>query len=127
MAYEITIQVGQTCYYGELNQSPEAEQVWNALPLTGDSNVWGDEIYFAIPVTMDETSEAREIVDVGTVAYWPPGQALCIFYGPTPVSRDERPRAYSPVNILGTIGGDLNSLKAVTSGTPVVVTAGHQK
>jgi hypothetical protein len=62
---------------------------------------------------MPQEGDARELLSVGDLAYWPVGQAFCIFFGPTPVSTDERPRAYSPVNVLGTILGDSEALKSI--------------
>ena len=82
-----------------------AEAIWAALPIKGNANRWGDEIYFSISVKIGEEN-ARDEVGVGSVAYWPPGKALCIFFGPTPVGRHGEPRAASPVNVFGKIVGD---------------------
>ena len=117
----IVIQVGKTTLNGVLNDSASAQAVGAALPLTASGNVWGDEIYFAIPVHLDEAADAREEVLVGTLAYWPPGNALCIFYGPTPVSGGQTPRAYSPVNVLGSISGDATVLRGAKSGVAVKI------
>jgi hypothetical protein len=107
-----------------LNDSPTAQQIWDALPIEGQANVWGDEIYFEIPVVADEAPDARAEVEVGELGYWPVGHAFCIFFGPTPVSVDERPRAYSPVNIIGRVLGDATQFRAVRSGERVRITAG---
>ena len=102
-----------------LNDSPTAWQIWEALPIEGSANRWGDEIYFDISVNAPLEDDAREIMAVGELAYWPVGKAFCIFFGRTPVSTDERPRAYSPVNILGGVVGDVSPLRAVSSGTAI--------
>ena len=102
-----------------MNESPTALKLWDALPIEGKASVWGKEIYFAIPVSTSEEPEARVDVEVGTIAYWPAGEAFCIFFGPTPVSRSDTPRAYSPVNILGTIEGDVSLLEDVRPGAVV--------
>lgn len=115
----IVITVGDITLEAELNDSPTAQQVWDALPIEARANVWGDEIYFSIPVKAAEGPGAQEIVAVGDLGYWPPGEAFCIFYGRTPVSTDDRPRAYSPVNLLGRINGDATKLRGVRGGTPV--------
>lgn len=81
------------------------EAIWNALPFESTANRWGEEVYFETPVKVGEENSIQE-VDIGTVAYWPPGNALCIFFGRTPVSKGEKPRAYSPVNVIGKIIGD---------------------
>ena len=119
---KITITVGSVTMSAELNEGPTARQVWDALPIEGRANVWGDEVYLQIPVRSAQESDAREWVEVGTLGYWPVGQAFCIFFGPTPVSTDERPRAYSPVNILGAVLGDATAFRAVRGGAPVRIT-----
>ncbi|WP_455363702.1 cyclophilin-like fold protein [[Eubacterium] cellulosolvens] len=82
-----------------------AEAVWSVLPIKGNANRWGEEIYFSIPVDLKE-EKARAEVEMGSVAYWPPGKALCIFFGATPVSKHGEPRAYSPVNVFAKVVGD---------------------
>lgn len=109
----ILIQFEDFSLQARLNDTPTVEELWKQLPLESQVNTWGDEIYFEIPVTMPEESDAREIVEVGALGYWPVGKAFCIFFGPTPVSTDQRPRAYSPVNIIGEILGDSQALRAV--------------
>jgi hypothetical protein len=118
----VTILAGDVSLPAELNDSPTAQQIWDALPIEGTANVWGDEIYFEIPVVADQAPDARAVVEVGALGYWPVGRAFCIFFGPTPVSTDERPRAYSPVNVLGRIVGDATQFRAVRSGERVRIT-----
>jgi len=71
------------------------------LPLKITANLWGDEIYSKIPVKTGLEKNAAEEVEPGTLAYWPPGQAICIFFGKTPASTSEKPRAASKVNLIG--------------------------
>ena len=104
-----------------LFDTPTAEAIYNVLPINGYAQKWGDEIYFSIPVKMDEEADAREEVEVGDLAFWPVGSAFCIFFGKTPVSRDNKPRAYSPVNVFGKIEGNLDVLKNVNSQSLVQV------
>ena len=97
-----------------LNDTDTASKVCAILPITSEVNVWGEEIYFAIPVKTG-LEDARETVDLGDIAYWPQGNALCIFFGRTPVSEGDEIRPVSPVNIIGRIEGDralLHSLLA---------------
>ena len=117
--YQITIQAGDVSMPAELNDSPTVRKIWEALPIEGRANLWGDEIYFAIPVDADQEEDARADVDVGELGYWPVGNAFCIFFGPTPVSSGNRPRAANPVNILGTIVGDATQFRVVKSGERV--------
>lgn len=107
----------------ELNDTLTARRIASALPLEGRANVWGQEIYFDIPVQIELAGDAVADVNVGTLAYWPTGSALCIFFGPTPVSVDDQPRAYSPVNVFGRIIGDATTLKQVPGGSTVRVSA----
>ncbi len=119
---KITIKADDITLTAELNDTPTARAIADGLPIEGNANVWGDEIYFEIPMALPLADDAVEEVDVGTLAYWPTGNALCIFFGPTPVSTGEKPRAYSPVNVFGKIIEDATILKNVVGGTPVSVT-----
>ena len=103
-----------------LNSSHTSDLLWEALPIEATGSTWGDEIYFRIPVEAEEDN-AEEVVDMGAVGYWPPGQALCLFFGRTPASIGDEIRPASAVNILGSIEGDLTVLKRVASGAKVVV------
>jgi len=111
--HKILIEFENFSLQARLNDSPTAQELLKQLPIESRVNTWGEEIYFEIPVDMPQEGDAREILSVGDLGYWPVGQAFCIFFGPTPVSTDERPRAYSPVNVLGTILGDSEALKSI--------------
>lgn len=97
-----------------------AEAILKALPFTSEVNRWGDEIYFEIPVELNEETSRIE-VEKGDVAYWPPGRAMCIFFGPTPISRGDKILAYSPVNVFGKVLDDCSVLKNVKDGEKVQV------
>ena len=101
--------------------TPTAYKILEALPLESSANVWGDEIYFDIPLNLAPEPDARAEVEVGDLAYWPAGPAFCIFFGPTPVSTGDQPRAYSPVNVFGRVLGDATQFKGVSSGAAVKV------
>ncbi len=115
----IRITAGKVSAEAVLNDSPTATKIWEALPLEARGNTWGDEIYFSIPVEGKGEKDARDIVAVGELGYWPPGSAFCIFFGRTPASTDSRPRAASAVNIIGKVTGDATVFKGVSSGTKV--------
>ena len=121
MVRKILITISNLSVSAELNRSISADKIWEALPLSGSVNVWGDEIYFEIPVSLKEVSDAQQEVEVGTLAYWPPGSALCVFFGKTPVSTSDKPKAYSPVNILGLVDGDSKVFKIVEAGDQIVI------
>ena len=112
MAREIQITVGDVILEAELNDSETAQKVWDALPIESAYNTWGDEIYFEIPVSAGPENGV-ETVDLGDLAYWPPGKAFCIFYGKTPASRGDEIRPASKVNPLGRIHGDVTVLRSV--------------
>lgn len=97
-----------------------AEKILRALPLECSACRWGEEVYFETPVKEGE-EEAVQEVEVGDVAYWPPGRAICIFFGRTPVSRGEKPRAYSPVNVFARVVGDPKIFSRVREGDRILV------
>jgi uncharacterized protein len=101
-----------------LDQSNTAQAVWDALPLSVPGDTWGDEIYFGIPVKA-KAENPCETVEMGDLAYWPPGSAFCIFFGPTPASRGAEIRPASPVNVFGRVTGDPTIFKKVPAGTPI--------
>lgn len=105
----------------ELYDTATADAVWKALPFEAAASTWGDEIYFGIPVSADEETGASPVVEMGAVAYWPPGSALCLFFGRTPASRGNEIRAASAVNVLGSIDGDPTVLKRVPDGERITV------
>lgn len=119
-ARNVRITAGGVEVTAELHDTPTADLVWDALPITASGSTWGDEIYFRTPVSAEE-QDAVPTVDMGAVAYWPPGQAICLFFGPTPMSVGDEIRPASPVNVFGRIEGDPTVLKAVSSGSEVRV------
>ena len=118
---KIIIEVENISLKAELLDTPTGRKIADALPLEGSANVWGDEIYFDIPLTIEQESDARQDVDVGDLAYWPAGPAFCIFFGPTPVSTGDQPRAYSPVNVFGRVLDNPLQLKSVSQGADIII------
>ena len=116
----ISISAGGIEVLAQINDSPTSDSIWEVLPIRASASTWGDEIYFRTPVQADE-HDAVETVDMGAVAYWPPGQAICLFFGPTPVSVGDEIRPASPVNVFGSIEGDPTVLKTVSAGHQVLV------
>jgi hypothetical protein len=123
----ITISVEGISLSAELNESVTAQKIWDTLPLEGRANTWGDEIYFEIPVVTEQEPDARADVEVGELGYWPVGHAFCIFFGPTPASTGDKPRAASPVNVFGHVAGDITALRSVKSGATVQITRAESK
>ena len=120
---KIEIKIKDISLEANLFDSETAKKIFAALPIEGIVNTWGDEIYFEIPVEIEKAPDALEIVEVGDLGYWPTGRAFCIFFGPTPASTDEKPRAASPVNVFGRVLGNPSKLTEVEDGTPITITA----
>lgn len=108
---------------GELFDTETAKKVWDILPITSNIRIWGEEIYFDIPLILDLEPEARANVEIGEIGYWDVGKCMCVFWGRTPASKNEKPVAASPVNVFGKVVGDTDAkvLSAVKSGAEVKV------
>jgi len=120
MKRKIKIIVGKLELEAWLNESRTATVVFEALPITSTLNTWGDEIYFTIPVDA-KPEDAKELASLGDIGYWPPGKAMCVFFGRTPISRGDEIRPASPVNIIGKVEDDLKLLKKVKDGEEITV------
>ena len=120
MGNKIKITAGRVSMEAELNDSATAKKIWEKLPIESRGNTWGDEIYFSIPVKAQEEN-AKEVVDLGDIAYWPPGSAFCIFFGPTPASKGDECRAASPVNVIGKLLGNPKDFRKVANGEKVLL------
>lgn len=111
MSTSINIIIGKTTLQGELYDSPCARQIIVCLPLEASPDEWGDEFYFSIPVTASLDDTATREVKVGDIGYWPPGNAMAIFFGLTPMSTGSNPVPASAVNLVGRILGDAAVLR----------------
>ena len=120
---KIRIKIGKLTMEAELNDSPTAKKVAEALPIRTSFNTWGDEIYFSIPVAAGLEKSAREVVEIGDLGYWPPGKAFCIFFGQTPSSRPGRIMPASAVNMIGKVLGDATEFKKVMNEREVTLEA----
>jgi len=116
----IRIRAGEIEALADIGSSETANAIWEALPFTVPASTWGDEIYFAVPVGIDE-EDSSETVELGDLGYWPPGRAFCIFFGPTPMSSPGEIRPASPVNVFGKVRGSPTVFRSVSNGTPVKV------
>lgn len=109
---KIKITISGTEFQAELNGSRTAQAIAKALPISARGNFWGEEIYLPIPVK-GVLENPQEVVERGALAYWPPGSAFCIFWGPTPASEGSECRPASPVTVVGRIHGNLGLLKSI--------------
>ncbi|MBI2106165.1 hypothetical protein HYT56_05015 [Candidatus Woesearchaeota archaeon] len=117
---KIKIKSGNVEAKAELSDSYTAKRIFEKLPFSSLVQTWGDEIYFSIPIKLGE-DDAKIEVEVGELGYWPPGNAFCIFFGRTPASKSNKPRAASNVNVFGKITGDPLVFKSVKDGSKIIV------
>ena len=120
MGNKIRITAGAIETEAELNNTRTAQEIWEALPIKSRVNLWGDEIYFSIPLSL-QLETGQEVVSIGDLGYWPDGNAFCIFFGPTPVSQRDEIRPASPVTVFGKVIGDATIFKKVATGTKITV------
>ena len=107
--------------HATLYDTETAQAVISALPLKAEGNTWGEEIYFISNINAP-LIEPKDVLEVGDLAYWPPMQAICIFYGPTPASQGDEIRAAGPVSVFGKIKeGDLEALKALNGTVSITI------
>ena len=120
MKRRIRIKVSLLEVVAELNDTNTAQAIWEALPINGHVNLWGEEIYFSIPLSL-ELEDGQELVSIGDLGYWPQGSAFCVFFGPTPISQGGKIRPASPVTVFGKVIGDTSVLRQVASGTEITI------
>lgn len=120
MNRRIRIRAGGVAVSAVLNETATAEAIWAALPLRARARLWGEEVYFAVPVAL-ELEDGQELVSLGDLGYWPEGNAFCVFFGRTPASHGDEIRPASAVNVFGRVAGDTSPLRRVAPGDEVVV------
>ena len=111
MPVKIKIAAKDIVVDAELFDTATAKAIGAALPIEVEPNEWGNEFYFEIPVKMPMDETATTKVAIGDIGYWPPGNALAIFFGPTPMSKGPEPVPASEVNIVGRVTGDATILR----------------
>ncbi|MCI2424901.1 hypothetical protein LM599_02625 [Candidatus Acetothermia bacterium] len=120
MGKKIRIITGAIDAEAELNDTMTAQAIWEALPIKSRVNLWGDEIYFSIPLSL-ELESGQDVVKIGELGYWPDGNAFCIFFGPTPISQGDEIRPASPVTVFGKVIGDTTRFKKAGQGTKITI------
>jgi hypothetical protein len=111
MPQKIKILIGKSFIEAQLYDTACAKVIYEKLPIEAKPNEWGDEFYFSIGLEMPPDETATTKVKVGHIGYWPPGKALAIFFGRTPMSTGPDPVPASEVNVVGRITGDATVLK----------------
>lgn len=116
---KIIFEIGNEKFLGILNDTKTASDTYSKLPVTSNVNLWGKEIYFYVDIHLP-LENGKEIVEIGDIAYWPNGPAICIFFGPTPVSKENEIRPYSKVCVIGKINENcIIKLSNVKSGEKI--------
>ncbi len=123
--HHVVIEINNIKLTLELKDTPTAKKVFEQLPFAGTAQLWGDEIYFDIPLLdIALEADAKEVVEIGDVGFWVAGSAIAIFFGPTPLSHNDEPRAAEPINVFGKIIGSTDELHDVKEGEFIYMTAG---
>jgi len=115
------IVIGDVAIRAELLDTPSAEALYDAAPFESQASTWGDEVYFATPVSLPREPDARDVVEPGEIAFWPDGDAIAIGFGPTPISHGDECRLASPCNVFARTKDEVKALGSVRAGTPVRV------
>lgn len=118
---KIVFKIGNEKIKGCLNETKTASEIFSKLPIKSKVNLWGKEIYFSVDIHIP-LENGKEIVEIGDIAYWPDGPAVCIFFGPTPVSKGDEIKPYSKVSVIGKIDGqDIKKLYNVKNGEEITM------
>ena len=120
MSYRILIKTEKLSMQAELNDSAIAALIYDKLPFRAHASTWGDEIYFPIPVK-SKNENGVSTVKIGDIAYWPPSNCFCIFFGRTPVSTPTEIRPASDVTILGKLLGKPQDWKVICGGEEIII------
>jgi hypothetical protein len=121
MPTRIKVTIADIALYAELFDTSCGKAIADSLPIETKPSEWGDEFYFEIPVTLPLDETATVQVKVGDIGYWPPGNALAIFFGPTPMSRGPEPVPASEVNLVGRITGDTGLLRKARGSNRIIL------
>lgn len=118
---KLRMTIGDVVIRAELFDTPTADAIYEAAPFTASAMTWGDEVYFATPVSVPREGDARTVMEAGELAFWTDGDAIAIGFGPTPVSQGDEIRLASPSNVWGRALDDVHQLHAVAAGAAITV------
>ncbi len=98
-----------------------ANKIYESLPIVANVNFWGDEIYFFTSLNIDLEENAKDIITMGELAYWPNGNAIAIGFGPTPISRSDEIRLADKCNIWGKTDFNLTKLRTIKNQEKITI------
>jgi uncharacterized protein len=114
MRIRITWDFGEV--FADLDDTPTARAVLDALPIRSTADTWGEEVYLGARLAVQSEDDARQVVEPGTVCYWVEGASLALPFGPTPISEAGESRLVSPCNVLGRLEGNPRALGRIRAG-----------
>ena len=117
----ILIRAGQVAVRSELLETPTAKKIQWALPIYARAQTWGEEIHFSVEVASAEEPGAKDVVELGEIAFWPAGDAIAIGFGQTPASMGHETRLVSPCNVWAQALDDVHQLARVRDGDHVAI------
>ena len=118
---EIVIKAGNVAIRARLLDTPTADRIWDALPISASAQTWGKEVYFRAPVDQSSEPGARDVVSKGEIVFWPEGDSIAIAFGPTPLSKRGEMRLASPCNVWALAIDDVEQLRGVYAGECITV------
>lgn len=118
---KIVFKIGSVELTAIARDTPTAKSILNALPIQSTAQLWGEEVYFSIPVESQLESDARDVVSPGEIAFWVEGSCIAIGFGPTPISQHDEIRLAAATNIWADAEGNVRELINAHSQDTVIV------
>ena len=105
----------------ELDDTYTSRKIWDSCPIKSITNIWGNEVYFKTDIEVTKDKTAKDVINLGEIAFWVEGSSIAIGFGSTPISILDEIRLVTKANIIGKTTADLSLLSMVNSGEIVIV------